>query len=156
MATITVGENSYVTVTELETYATDRGLSIAAADPSVLLIQAVDYIETRSFKGSKTDPAQALEWPRSGVYLNGAELDDSVVPEAVKQAQMTAALIYDTGADLLGEVGPRVTQETVVGAVSVSYSDTGNQTTLYPKLTALLRNYLTNAGGGMNFEVRRG
>lgn len=154
MATITVGTNSYVTEAELQTYADDRGITIAAADLSVLLIQAMDYIETRAFKGSKTDPSQALEWPRSGVYLNGTELDDTIVPDAIKQAQMAAALIYDTGADLLGSVAPRVTAERV-GEVSVQYSDKGNQTTLYPKLTALLRNYLAN-GGGFQFEVRRG
>jgi hypothetical protein len=114
----------------------------------------MDYIETRAFKGSKTDPSQALEWPRSGVYLNGTELDDTIVPDAIKQAQMAAALIYDTGADLLGSVAPRVTAERV-GEVSVQYSDKGNQTTLYPKLTALLRNYLAS-GGGFQFEVRRG
>jgi hypothetical protein len=154
MATITVGTNSYVTEAELQTYADDRGITIAAADLSVLLIQAMDYIETRAFKGSKTDPSQALEWPRSGVYLNGAELDDTAVPDAIKQAQMAAALICDTGADLLGSVAPRVTAERV-GEVSVQYSDKGNQTTLYPKLTALLRNYLAN-GGGFQFGVRRG
>jgi hypothetical protein len=52
MATITVGINSYVTELELVTYAADRAIIIAATDKTVLLIKAMDYLETRSFSGT--------------------------------------------------------------------------------------------------------
>lgn len=148
MATIIVGDNSYVTEAELTTYATDRGATVSG-DASALLIQAMDYLETRVYVGSKTDEAQDLEWPRAGTdYAN------TVVPQKLKDAQMTLALLYDNDEDPLGTLGPRVTQETVTGAVSVSYSDKGNQSNVYRKVNALLRPLL--AGGGSAFEVRRG
>ena len=151
MATITVGQNSYVTEAELQTYADDRGITIDAADPSVLLIQAMDYLETRSYRGEKTAEGQELEWPRTGI----TGLDEDTVPQKIKDAQMTLALIYDGGGDPLGQIGQRVTQETVEGAVSVRYSDKGNQSTLYPKLTALLQGLLAAGSGGGSFAVVR-
>ena len=151
MATITVGTNSYVTESELQTYADDRGATINAADLSVLLIQAMDYLETRNYRGEKKDDTQALEWPRSRI----TGVDEATVPQKIKDAQMTLALIYDGGGDPLGEIERRVIQETVEGAVSVSYSEKGNQSTLYPKLTALLQGLLAAGSGGGSFAVVR-
>ena len=73
MATITVGENSYVTETELSTYATDRGVTISG-DTSVLLIKAMDFIESRdSMKSialmSSTDVSPLIVTPRSVAYV---------------------------------------------------------------------------------------
>ena len=135
----------YVTTLEFEAYALARGI-VLANDPSAMLTRAFDWLELQRFSGRKTDPAQALEWPRNG---------DSSVPSKIKQAQMVCALVYDQGGDPLGAIGQRVTQETVVGAVSVSYSDNGPLTTLYPMLTALLRDYLAVGSGGGGFTVTR-
>ena len=154
MATITVGTNSYVTEAELTTYATDRGVTLTGAT-DVLLIQAMDWLELKPFKGVKTDAAQELEWPRTGVSVNGVTLDDSTVPERIKQAQMSAAILIDQGADLMPTVEQRVIAERVEGAVSVQYSDKGNQTAIFTKLNWLLRDYVTNSGG-MSFDVVRG
>jgi len=130
MATITVGTNSYVTEAELTTYATDRGITLTGA-PDVLLIKAMDYLDTQNL--TVPDP----------------------VPDQIKTAQMVAALLIDSGENLLAPQGQRVLSESVAGAVSVSYSDTGRQSTYYPQLAALLRPYLGSAGGN-TFEVRRG
>jgi hypothetical protein len=153
MATITVGTNSYVTEAELTTYATDRGVTLTGAT-DVLLIQAMDWLELRPFKGSKTVATQDLEWPRTGVLVNGTELDDSTVPERIKQAQMAAAIQIDGGSDLQPTVGPRVISQSVDGAVSRTFSDKGNQTPVFTKLNALIRDYVTNSGG-MSFDVVR-
>ena len=141
-----VGTNTYATGEELLDYALLRGIPVTAIEPETLLARAMDYIETRTYKGEKADPDQALQFPRNG---------DTAVPAPIKSAQIVAALIYDTGGDPLAPINPRVTQETVVGSVSVSYSDKGNQTTLYPHLTALLRPYLSSVGG-TQFSVSRG
>lgn len=153
MATITVGTNSYNTQAELTTYATDRDITLTGT-ADVLLIQAMDWLELRSFKGAKTDPAQSLEWPRTGVLVNGVTVADDVVPERIKQAQLAAAVMIDQGADLLPTVEQRVIAESVAGAVSVQYSDKGNQSPVFTKLNALIRDYVT--GSGMSFEVTRG
>ena len=135
----------YNTEQQLTDYATARGITLTGT-ASVLLTRALDWLELRPFTGTKTDPDQALEFPR-----NGSE----VVPEKIKTAQLVAALIYDSGGDPMAAIGPRVTQETVFDAVSVSYSDTGNQSTLYPQLSALLRDFVGNADGN-TFAIVRG
>lgn len=128
---IIVGTNSYATSSELEAYASARGLEIAG-DPDVLLTKALDWLQIQPI--TVPDP----------------------VPDQIKQAQMVCAMIYHAGGDPLAAITPRVTQETVFGAVSVSYSDSGPSTPLYPQLAALIRPYLT-AGtmGGSNFRVAR-
>lgn len=137
----------YVTAEELEAYALARGITLSG-DPGVLLTLALDWLEVQPFGGSKTDPDQALQFPR-----NSSE----TVPENIKKAQMVAALLIDSGEDLMGPIGRRVTQETVFGAVSVSYSDaSGPSSTLYPMLSALLRDFLGSGGGAAIFGVRRG
>lgn len=135
----------YVTEAELTTYATTRGATLTQPE-SVLLTKALDWLELQPFSGSKTDGTQPLQFPRNG---------DTEVPERIKTAQLVCAMIYDAGGDPLAAVGPRVTQETVFGAVSVSYSDSGPLTTYYPQLQALLRGFLGGVGGNQ-FRVGRG
>ena len=59
MATIIVetgagltNSNSYVSEADLATYATDRGITITGT-AAVLIIQAMDYLESRQFLGTK-------------------------------------------------------------------------------------------------------
>ena len=124
---ITVGTNSYVTEAELTTYATDRGITIVTVDKTVLLIKAMDYLETRQFIGTKTVYNQPLQFPRilcGDVYpfnqypLNQypqnyhnnmlCEYDSLTVPTPIKNAQMIAALLIDSGYDLQSTLGQAV------------------------------------------------
>ena len=141
----------YVTTAQLAAYADARAITLTQ-DESVLLTRALDWLELQVFAGTKTDPAQPLEWPRTGI----PGVDPATVPDKIKTAQMVCALIYHAGGDPLAAITPRVTQETVFGAVSVSYSDSGPSTPLYPQLAALIRPYLTAGSmGGANFRVQR-
>tara|TARA_R110000772_G_scaffold43692_4_gene100712 strand:- start:5023 stop:5448 length:426 start_codon:yes stop_codon:yes gene_type:complete len=136
----------YVEQTDFTTYATARGITLTL-DTAVTLTLALDYIEGQSYKGDKTDPDQVLEFPRD---------DETVIPQGIKNAQMEAALVYDKGSDPLSEVGPRVTEKTVHGAVTVRYSDTGSKTISYRKLNLALRPFLTNGGSGLQMVATRG
>lgn len=133
----------YVVVTDFEDYAAERGIVIAN-DPTHMLQKALDWLELNVFKGEKTDPDQLLEFPRDG---------ETVVPQRIKTAQMVAALIYDSGGDPMGAIGPRVTMEKV-DVITVQYSDKGNQTILYPQLNKILAPFLLNVSS-MNFDVVR-
>ena len=110
MAIITVGTNSYATELELTTYASDRGITITAADKTVLLIKAMDYLETRQFIGTKTVYNQALQFPRiicgSTLYnqypLNQypqnynvglCEFDSLTVPTPIKKRSVNRSII---------------------------------------------------------------
>ena len=135
----------YVEETDFTTYATARGITLLRP-VSETLTQALDYIELQSYSGYKTDPDQVLEFPRNG---------ETEVPANILTAQMQAALVYDTGADLLAPNGVKVLEKTVHGAVTVKYSDKGGNSTSYPQITLLLAPYLVNSGGS-NFGVSRG
>lgn len=138
----------YVDEADLTAYAEARGIVLTRPEGQTLQL-ALDYLELLPWSGYKTDPEQVLDFPRNG---------DTEVPADIEQAQLVAAVIYDSGGDPIGAVGPRVLSETVVGAVSVSYSDKGNQTIYYPKLKLIVQPYLGTATGmgGTQFQVRRG
>jgi len=94
MATITVGTNSYITTEELTAYASNRGITITG-DASILLIKAMDVIESKNYSGYKTDSAQALSFPRYGI----SEAYDNIVPTQVKTAQCMLSIAIGEGAD---------------------------------------------------------
>lgn len=123
---------TYATEAELIAYAAARGVTITALEAPILLTKAGDWLQVQPI--TVPDP----------------------VPDQIKQAQMVCAMIYHAGGDPLAAITPRVTQETVFGAVSVSYSDSGPSAPLYPQLAALIRPYLTTGSmGGANFRVSR-
>jgi hypothetical protein len=111
----------------------------------VLLQLALDWLEVQPFSGSKTDADQELEFPRDG---------NADVPDAIVTAQLACALIIDQGGNPGGEIGQRVLREKV-DVIEVQYSDKGNQTTIYPRLNALLRPYLTSSASSFQFVVHR-
>ena len=124
---------TYATEAELIAYAAARGVTITALEAPILLTKAGDWLQVQPI--TVPDP----------------------VPDQIKQAEMVCAMIYHAGGDPLAAITPRVTQETVFGAVSVSYSDSGPSAPLYPQLAALIRPYLTAGNmGGANFRVSRG
>ena len=162
MAIIVVGTNSYATELELTTYASDRGITITAADKTVLLIKAIDYLETRQWIGTKTVYNQALQFPRilcsSTLYnqypLNQypqsynvglCEFDSLTVPTPIKNAQLIAALLIDAGYDLQSTLGQAVKSEKV-DVIEVTYMDgsiTGSN--IFISLNNILRPFLNNS-----------
>jgi len=94
MATITVGTNSYITENELTTYASDRGVTLPD-DVSILLIKAMDVLESKTYSGYKTDDAQALSFPRYGISTQY----DNIVPTQVKTAQAMLSIAIGEGSD---------------------------------------------------------
>lgn len=155
---LTTGVDTYATEAELTAYATARAITLAGA-PEVLLIKAMDYLDTLEdrWQGERTDPLQPLAWPRAGVFVRGVEVPDDAIPDAVVKAQIMLAVQADK-MDLLPVIGANqsgaVTGKSV-GDVSVSYAEgSKNQAPLFPAVATLLGPYF-RLGGGMNFNVRR-
>lgn len=147
MATITVGVNSYIDEAYLQAYADDRGITIAAADLSILLINAMDYLNVQSFSGTPTDEAQALHFP-----INGA----TEVPRNIEQAQAVLAIEWDKGNDLQANVD-RALKSEKIDVLEFEYMDNAAPTTTYPKVDSLLRPYLANGyNGGNTLSVMAG
>lgn len=134
----------YTTDNEYSDYAAARGY-ILSGDPIVQLQLALDWLELQPFKGDKTDPLQALEWPRDG---------NTEIPDKIVQAQLEAALVYNAGGNLMASIGKTVTEKTV-GPLTTKWSENGPQTIAYPKLSMLLRGYVSNGYGSTQFNVSR-
>lgn len=157
-----VNANSYVTVAEYEDYAEPRGVVLPAteSDKERQLILAMDYLEIQPWKGATTYPLQSLAWPRDAVYLSGALLEDDVIPQKIKFAQMQLAIQVNAGVDLI----PTVTSESVgavvrekVGPIETEYSSFSNVGTqpYFASIRALLAPYLQGLGFGQ-FRATRG
>jgi hypothetical protein len=97
MATLIVGENTYVTLAEADEYfdsflysdywtQSDEDTKIKA------LITACDMLDNGFYwAGEKTDSDQLLEFPRTGEFGCGDTIDPNEVPKAIKNAQCLQA-----------------------------------------------------------------
>jgi hypothetical protein len=101
---------SYVSVAEVRAYAAARASTIPAADApgdasiEAACIVAIDFLESfrGEFQGSKVDAAsQALQWPRIGAWLDGAEIPATTIPKILKDAQCQLAIEAVNGLDLM-------------------------------------------------------
>lgn len=143
------GANSYITTTELSTYASNRGKTIAgtAAD---LLIQAMDFLEYQSFKGIKQSDTQLLQWPRNYVIIDGYEIDYDEIPQLLKDAQAEIAIAIDEGYSPFARIDREVKKEKV-DVLEVEYKDGASPNPVVQTINLKLRKLL--AGG--SFKVGR-
>lgn len=155
---------SYVTADEARAYAAARGVTLDADDAVVepLLVQAMDYLESMSYKGHRTFPAvQALSWPRTCVVIDGAKLPVSgtgSIPRQLKAAQMQLSIEASTGIDLMPTTDGRVVKREKVDVIETEYMTNtdlgvgGLPGPSFAKVDALLAGLL--ATGGMFQTVR--
>ena len=173
--------NTYISLADADTYATDRGLWTSATTDdakTVALLRAADYLNTLQWHGQPVDWQRTMAWPRIGVPQpggsNGAVLPDNIVPKAVAQAQAELAGFIYGGINPLApaERGGRVVSEThttkagdidVIGGDSKSdsytYADGAPVEAYFPAVVGLLRPYLAvvpGSSGARMVEVGRG
>jgi hypothetical protein len=141
----------YVDETDLTAYAAARGITLTDTE-SVLLTKALDWIELQNYQGEKTDPNQALQWPRKGFYLHGVLQGENTVPVLVEELQLQLAIDIDRGTDPNSVRAQDVKQETVFGAVSVTYQDGSSASQLSQKVQAIMPNLI---GGARKWEFGR-
>ena len=146
--------NSYASVAEADAYLAVRGdtstwTALTTGQKESKLQWAAIYIDTLTFKGTRSTSTQALQWPRIGVWdRDGFEVDG--IPQALKnaQAEMAFQLIAN---DWTQGLGP-VTNETLsVGSISL-----GREThRAFPApVLALLRPFLASIPGVSGRLVR--
>jgi len=161
MATIVVEDgtgltnsNSYISEADFSTYATDRGVTISGT-PAALLIQAMDYIEQQIFKGYKNTEAQALQWPRGNVTIDGYYIDTDEIPLLLKDALCEVAIGVDGGNNPLADEG-RATKKEKVGDIEVEYMDGARNTTYLKAAESKLTKLLKAGSMGISARVIRG
>lgn len=147
------GANSYVTEAELTAYATARGITLTGtAEP--LLIQAMDYIESRRFKGDKMTKAQPLQWPRSGVYVDGYLIENDEIPGKLKSAQLALAVAIDAGNNPLATSTQAVKREKV-DVIEVEYQDGTSSSPYIASVQAYLSDLIIPGSGFGTATVTR-
>ena len=136
---------SYLSVADLKTYATNRGISYAGISDSTLeqkLRLATTYIDTRyRYRGNRSNGTQALEYPRINL-IDWSGYDISGVPKRVKDA--TAELALKATADSLYvdlDRGGKIKSESV-GQLSVTYADDAPAGRVFTIAENLLKPYV--------------
>lgn len=158
--TVVAGAESYITVANATTYFSNRGIATWAALASdtvreQALRKATDYM-VQAFKGRWkgliVEEAQALDWPRTGVFVDGYELDSDSVPEQVQRACAELAL-KASAADLLADQEQLIVREKI-GPIETEYDKYSPQAKRYPVIDKMLGPYLSGMSGA-NVRLER-
>lgn len=146
--------NSYVTADFVRNYLEGRGVVAPADDKLIpLIVQAADFMECiPRYKGRKTNPDQALAYPRAGLRSNGQPLPDHSIPASLKKAQ--AQLVMDqvqSGKPLLSSKTEYVLKRRTLGPLTQEWA-TGNSQQIqgaqpHPRFWMLMSDFLNGVGG---------
>lgn len=145
--------DTYATVSQADDYliasatATAWRALTSEEEKARFLVSATRLFETQRWKGSKTDPAQPLAWPRTGTGISGVE--DDVVPQPIINAsiELAAALVDNT--DITTQ---QTTEQTIqnlkAGSTSITFfRGAGGSPTRFPfNVMELIRDYLDGYG----------
>lgn len=153
------GANSYVSVADAQAWVAARGLTFTGADSVVeqRLLTAMDLVESyrAQYQGSKTDSAQALQWPRTGVYVDGAALAEDAIPKELVGALVQLA--YDSQSeDLQPNVGQQLTAREKIDVIEVQYFSPAEKKSspTFTKALAFLQP-LFKTGGAFGLRTQR-
>ena len=143
---IVTGANTYVSLAEFKAWADDRSITYGTDEAvTAQILRAMDYIEAQYFIGYKDTQDQPLQWPRSGVVIDGFGLTASEIPTMLKSAVYEATKVEIDGDSKLAAVDRTVTQETV-GDISISYKDNASMQKSTPALRVALQKLVRPSG----------
>lgn len=139
--TVTIG---YTTDDDLIAFALARGVTVTTPNAAIALTKALDYMETKQYKGYKTDNDQVLDWPRQYVYVDNVLLDSTTVPVGIIKAQHVIALSIANGYDPLATIERAVKREKV-DVLEVEYQLNASATPILRSINAALSDYIASA-----------
>lgn len=148
---VVAGANSYVSVADANAYHLARGNTMWTGDDGVkeaAILRAMDFIESRAWKGQKTAYGNQLCWPRTGVVdREGFDVPADTVPPGVVIALYEAALreLVTPGClapDLAR--GGRVLSESIAG-MSTTYAQGAPAGTTFAAITNALAGLVKSA-----------
>jgi len=145
-----VNSESYISVADATTYHANRANSdwLLITDKEAALRKATEYmlqVYRFNWTGYRAVTTQALDWPRSMVYLNDyaeeISVSSTIVPNEVKNACAELALKTYTDPLLLQDTTDNVVKE-VIGPITVQYSDSSaDKYKSYSAVNSMLRPY---------------
>lgn len=154
------GANTYVDDAEYVAYAASKGLSIGVDAPTreIELLVAMDFIDShrKTFKGVKISGEQALQWPRSAVWIDSFPVDADEIPVELQNAQMEAAVAGAAGIAPLRTENTQNLQREKVDVIEVAYHNGGSwQSVRLDRVNVFLKALLRGATTGGNAFVIR-
>lgn len=144
--------NTYVLEVTFTDWLASMGFTITRPADE-LLLNAMTTIEAQNYKGNKLTKEQALQWPRSGVVVDGFDVGEDEIPQELINAQMQCAYDIDQGNDP-SAIGTQDVKKEKVDVIEVEYQDNSSSgtynTALYGYLSKLLAN---GAGAGLTAVI---
>lgn len=152
--TIVAGANSYASEAELTAFALARGVTLVKTEEQ-LLIESMDYTEVQLFQGAKATQDQDLQWPRTGVSIDGYTIGSRDIPKELKNAQLVTAIAIDQGNSPQAVLTPGIKKEKV-DVIETEYQDNAITNAIDPKISAAFRKLLAFGSSMFNPVVTRG
>jgi hypothetical protein len=147
---IVPGANSYVTVSEISAYATQRGFSITRNIDTIetAAILAMDYMQSKSYIGDLVDGfdsengQQPLKWPRQNI----TDVLKTTIPTDIKSAQIELSIASFTQSLISSSTPVSITSEQI-GELKTDYSGTGLRSSFTSaRVNILLSKYISTYG----------
>ena len=155
---------SYACVAAADARCASLGLTawaaLAEADKEIALRKAMIFMATyrTRWAGRRQSQAQALDWPRHGVVVDGFPVLSTIVPADVVNACIDLAVRAGNGEDLLPDLGTgsNVIKKTKVGPLEDEYfQNTTDARERFVAVDALLTPYFGTTGGGNSIKLVR-
>jgi len=145
--------DSYITVATAETYNSDRNRSdwssLSAGEKEASLRRATSFLDTAyNWKGELNDTANNHAWPRADVEDDeGRDIDNTTIPDRIKDACAELAYIDAVEAELLPVSGDSETQSVKAGSVEIEYADSQGTGTSLTRIKRLVSGLANNVSG---------
>ncbi len=153
--------NSYVSETVFETYADDRGITLAAGDEDSALIRAtvaMDSTYRNQFPGTRTNGrSQALEWPRiDATDAQGVSIDKAEIPIEIIQATCEMAIreLASPGSMMPDMDHGNAVKRLKAGSVEIEYGPNATPGTVFTIIDGILSSLIGSSSSGGQFQAR--
>ncbi len=139
--------DGYLDVAEADAYFAKRLWASAwtgatTADKEAAIKWATAILDRKSWKGTVTDSAGALRWPRSGVFdLDGDLLDGDTIPQFLKDATAELAIHLITK-DRTTDTGTEGFSRIAIGSISLDVDKFDRPDELPPSVQDIIAPYL--------------
>ena len=161
--------NSYVTLAEanayFETVPHDEHWTGSDDKKNRVLITATRYLDNFEYYGTRCSTTQALKWPRKDYKVDGVKIDETYIPQPIKNATFELAhSLLEKGEALVGTTGTQGTYEQVeLGDLKVKFKDSSqtpgvinNILDIYPWLESFLGAYMRSGATNYAVTIQRG
>jgi len=146
------GANTYATLGTVSAYCTNHGVttwaSLASEAQKAAILRAMNYMESRNWKGWKDNQYNSLEWPRAGVVdRNNYGIPSTDIPEQVKDALAEAAHREGDNANTMQKDLARggKTKFEKIGPLETEYFSSASPSKTFEVIDGMLKGLLTSS-----------